>query len=76
MIDDWTPLSPEWREALEDSGVHPATIYAMERCGFVVHPGNLAHLTPKERQEWRRAIAAWFEANDPLGDPETVDPEV
>jgi hypothetical protein len=56
--------------------VHPATIYAMERCGFVVHPGNLAHLTPKERQEWRRAIAAWFEANDPLGDPGSVDPEV
>jgi hypothetical protein len=43
-------------QAVGDSGIDPAIVYAMNKTGRIVTEGNLKFLTDAELQEWNDAV--------------------
>ena len=50
-------------DAMEQAGVHPAYVYAVRRCGFVLTQGNESSLTADQVSRWHAAMEEWFQAN-------------
>lgn len=48
--------------AMEEAGVHPAYVFAVRRCGFVLTQGNETTLKPEQVQRWNAAIEEFFAA--------------
>lgn len=47
----------------EDSGLHPAHLYAFEECGFLVTDANRHLFDDDDLAEWDRAVETWLEAH-------------
>ena len=52
-------------EAMERAGVHPAYVYAVGECGFVLTEENRHTLTAAQIQHWDEALDTWF-ADHPM----------
>jgi len=39
--------------------VHPAFLYAFERCGFLVTEANLHLMTDEQVEQWEAAVDEW-----------------
>lgn len=48
-------------DAMEKAGVHPAYVYAVRQCGFVVTKENRHSLTPEQLAAWDAAMDRWFD---------------
>lgn len=53
-------VSRSLTDAMERAGVHPAYVYAVRRCGFVLTEENAATLTSEQVERWNAAMDEWF----------------
>ena len=47
-------------EAMERAGVHPAYVFAVRRCGFIVTEENAHTLDADRLARWEAAVDAWY----------------
>jgi hypothetical protein len=47
-------------DAMEKAGVHPAYVYAVRQCGFVLTDENRHTLTDEQIAAWDAAMDRWF----------------
>lgn len=54
----------------DEPGLHPAHIYAFERCGFIVTEATKHLFDLDDLLAWNRAVEAWFDAHPEHGTPD------
>ncbi|MCU1350944.1 MAG: hypothetical protein JWM05_153 [Acidimicrobiales bacterium] len=48
-------------EAMERAGVHPAYVFAVRRCGFVLTEENADSFDAEQVARWNAAVDAWYD---------------
>lgn len=62
----------------EQSGWHPAYVFAIRQCGFILTTGNLHLFTEEDIDEWEQALDRWFDMHPdapPLSAPRPTNHE-
>jgi hypothetical protein len=55
-------------ETLEKAGAHPAHVFAVRQCGFLLTDANMDTFSEDDVAEWEDALDRWFEMH-PDADP-------
>ena len=56
-------ISRTLTDAMERAGFHPAQVFAVRRCGFVLTDANQSALTADQRSRWSEAVGEWYRLN-------------
>ena len=56
-------ISRTLTDAMERAGFHPAQVFTVRRCGFVLTDANQSALTADQRSRWSEAVGEWYRLN-------------
>jgi len=61
-------IANEMAAAIEQAGLHPAYVFAVRHCGFLLTEMNIQTFSDDEVAEWDDALDRWFEMH-PVAEP-------
>lgn len=54
-------IANEMATAIEQAGLHPAYVFAVRHCGFLLTEMNMHTFSDDDVGEWEDALDRWFE---------------
>ncbi len=61
-------IANEMATAIEQAGLHPAYVFAVRHCGFLLTERNMHSFSEDDVAEWEEALDRWFDMH-PNADP-------